>query len=46
MRADLDEWQSYPREISFYLIAFCGALRGKEVLIANLTAISKHMDAS
>jgi hypothetical protein len=39
------EKYKYAREASFYLIAFCGALRGEEVPMANLTGILKHWDA-
>jgi hypothetical protein len=33
------------REASFYLIAYCGALRGEEVPMANLTGTLKHWEA-
>ncbi len=35
----------YAREGCFYLIAFCGALQGEEVQMANLFGIAKHWDA-
>jgi len=33
------------REAAFYLIAFCGALRGEEVPMADLGGIAKHWEA-
>jgi hypothetical protein len=33
------------REAAFYLIAFCGALKGEEVPMANLTSILKYWEA-
>jgi hypothetical protein len=35
----------YAREVCFYLIAFCGALRGEEVLMADLFGMLKHWEA-
>ncbi len=47
------EWQccdpaerySISREAAFYLIAFCGGLRGEEVPLANLAGILKYWEA-
>jgi hypothetical protein len=39
------ERYKFAREACFYLIAFCGALRGEEVPMANLTGTLKHWEA-
>ena len=37
-----EERISLAQEASFYLIAFCGALRGEELQLVDITGIRKH----
>lgn len=39
--ADVEEQESVALEASFYLIAFCGGLRGEEIPLADITGITK-----